>query len=74
MKNDLIEIIEYWNVKEEVYEIMLSAEFYKKQRGEEYTVLNKSNISPFAIMEDRKDIEWVAQKQLLEPNSPRLTK
>ena len=65
-KEKLIEVVEYWNKEDKVYEFMLATEFDKKQAGLPYEVMMKDTVAPFVIVKDRKDIKWVAQKRWID--------
>ena len=48
MKEEIkVEIIEYWNKKMPLYEIMLGSEYDKKIKDEPYSVLHRSETAPY---------------------------
>lgn len=63
---DPVEIIEYWNGKEKVYEMMLSSEFDKKRAGLPYEVFVRDTIPPFVIRDSFPEHEWIGQKRMTE--------
>lgn len=58
-KENLVEIVEYWNKTIPIYEIMLSEEYDKKQKGESYEVIHRSEQAPWVVF---GEYEWTAKK------------
>ena len=64
MKEDKIEIIEYWNKVDKVYEKMLGTEYDKKMKGEKYSVLYEASEPPWVTFgEELNEAPWLMTKK-----------
>lgn len=65
MKNK-VEILEYWNKIDKVYEKMLGSEYDKKMRGEKYEVFIRANSPPWVIFgEELEEAPWLMTKKFM---------
>jgi hypothetical protein len=68
--NEQIEVVQYWNNRDELYEFMLASEWEKKMKGLEYCVIDRSNKIPFVILDiELKKADWIAEKKHIPKKS-----
>lgn len=57
-ENQIIEIVEYWNKVEQLFEVMLASEYEKKMLKLPYETLHSTNVPPF-IITDHRQYKWL---------------